>query len=417
MDIVVLKKRGLSQREIACKLGISRQTVKKYLEHPEMVGRYIRRKLPKSKLDPFAGNIVAWLEEDSQYKATWIYDHLIPLGYRGSYETVKRRIRQLKEQRSRRAYMRFETEPGRQAQVDFSEFQVVCSDGNSWKYYLFSMILGYSRKIYAELIEHCDVANFLDCHIRAFEYFGGVVQEVLYDRMKNVFIRKVAGKSEFNKTLMGFAVHYGFKPEVTPAYAPWIKGKVERPYSFIREGFWRGYSFTNLERANRDLMRWLQIKDERIHGTTHERIQVRFEREQPFLGTLPQCCFDTSYRAYRKVHKDCTVHFEGNRYVVAHRYVGSKVVLRVKDKGLQIYADNNLVVSYVMPEGKGHLVQDPRFYKALREDREMNRRKYTDERHHKGRAKHTISPTRMLYEMDVEVRPLSTYTAVAEARR
>ena len=88
------------------------------------------------------------------------------------------------------------------------------------------MILGHSRKLYAELIERCDLPSFLDCHIRAFEYFGGVPQEILYDRMKNVFIRKVAGKAEFNKTLMGFAVHYGFRPEVTQSYAPWVKGKV-----------------------------------------------------------------------------------------------------------------------------------------------------------------------------------------------
>ena len=414
VDILVLKKKGLSQREIAGKLGISRQTVKKYLAHPELIGRYVRRKHPASKLDPFADNIGAWLEEDAQYKATWIYDHLVPLGYSGSYETVKRRVGKLKQERSRRAYIRFETEPGRQAQVDFGEFQVVRSDGSSLKYYLFSMILGYSRKQYAELIGHCDLPSFLDCHIRAFDYFGGVPQEILYDRMKNVFIRKIAGTAEFNKTLIGFAIHYGFKPEVTPAYAPWVKGKVERPYSFIREGFWRGYSFTNLERANRDLLGWLQMKDERIHGTTHERISARFEREKPSLEVVPQCAFDTSYRIYRKVHKDCTVHFEGNRYVVPHRYVGKKIVLRVKDNIVRIFADNNLLVSYVVPEGKGHLVQDPRFYKALRQDREMNKHKYTDNRQRKGRAKQTVSPTRMLYEMDVEVRAVSAYTAVAE---
>ena len=414
MEVLVLKKKGLSLREIARKLGIHRKTVRKYLEHPELIGRYVMSKPRKSMLTPYMGTIDSWLAEDGQYKGTWIYDHLQPLGYTGSYEMVKRKVRQLKEDMGRKAYIRFETEPGRQAQVDFGEFQVQRDDGGVEKYYLFSMILGYSRKLYAELIEKCDLPNFLDCHIRAFEYFGGVPQEIVYDRMKNVFIRKVAGKAEFNKTLMGFAIHYGFKPEVAPSYAPWVKGKVERPYHFIREGFWRGYSFVNPKVTNRDLLAWLQVKDERIHGTTHEKITVRFEREKPHLGGLPLYAFDTSYRAYRKVGKDCTVNFEGNRYVVPHRYVGKKVVIRVREKKLRIFADEKLVVSYGTPEGKGHLVQDPRFYEDLKKDREMNRRKYSHGRISKGRAKKTISPSRMLYEMDVDVRPLETYTTFVE---
>jgi transposase len=414
VDVLVLKRKGLSQREIARRLGIHRKTVKKYLEHPGLVGRYEMKKPRRSKLSAFMGTIESWLEDDERYKATWIYDHLRPLGYGGSYETVKRKVRQLKEERSRRAYIRFETEPGRQAQVDFGEFQVESSGGGIEKYYLFSMILGYSRKLYAELIARCDLPTFLDCHIRAFEYFGGVPQEILYDRMKNVFIRKVAGKAEFNKTLMGFAVHYGFKPEVTPAYAPWVKGKVERPYHFIREGFWRGYSFTDLRRATRDLLEWLQVKDERVHGTTHEKVTVRFERERAYLGRLPLYVFDTAFRVYRKVHKDCTVHFEGNQYVVPHRYVGKEVVLRIKEKTVRIHADSKNLVSYKVPESKGHLIQDPRFYEALRKDDAMNRRKYRHERGGKGRAKKTISPLKMRYEMDVEVRPVGVYSRVAE---
>ena len=95
--------------------------------------------------------------------------------------------------------------------------------------YLFAMILGYSRRMYAEFVERCDLPTFLDCHLRAFEHFGGVPLEILYDRMKNVFIRKLAGKNQFNDTLTGFALHYGFKPQVAPPYAAWVKGKVERP--------------------------------------------------------------------------------------------------------------------------------------------------------------------------------------------
>jgi transposase len=417
LDIITLHRKGLRQRAISRKLGVSRNTVKKYIENPDLAFESPQPRKRKSLLDPFNDNVRAWIEEDSDYTATWIYDRLSNMGFTGSYEIVKRRVHHIKENYHKVAYMRFETEPGYQAQVDFGEFQISKPDGSVEKLFLFSMILGYSRKMYAELIERCDLPTFLDCHIRAFEYLGGVPEQILYDRMRNVYIGKVAGKKQFNNTLIGFALHYGFKPEVAPAYAAWVKGKVERPYSFIREGFWRGYGFICLDTANRDLLSWLSKKDERVHGTTHEVVTNRFYREKPHLNMLPPQAFDTSYRIYRKVYKDCTVRFEGNSYVVPHDLVGKQIILRVKDSFMRIFYNNCLVITYDIPEGKGHLVQDKRFYEALKKDREMNRRKYRSGRRMKGRAKYTISPSKPQYAMDVEVRPLFIYDQLVEEVR
>lgn len=413
MDIQLFHRRGLSQREIAEKLGISRNTVAKYMHNPAQVltgPAYSRR---ASQLDPYAANIKAWLEEDFEYKATWIYDQLVKIGFAGSYEIVKRKVRELKQERQQIAYMRFETEPGYQAQVDFAEFQIERSDKGIDRYYLFAMILGYSRKMYAELIETCDLPNFLECHIRAFEYFGGIPDEILYDRMKNVYIGKIAGRKKFNDTLTGFAIHYGFKPELAPPYAAWVKGKVERPYRFIREGFWRGYGFVCLENANKDLQAWIAKKDQRVHGTTHEVVDSRFEREVPHLNPLPGVAFDTSWRVYRKVYKDCTVRFECNSYVLPHTLVGKQVVLRVKANHMRIFYDDQLIVAYEIPEGKGHLVQDPIFYNQLKRDRQLNQRKYGHVPQKKGRAKKTISPRRPAYDMDVAVRSIHVYDTIA----
>lgn len=417
MEILTLHRKGLKQRAIARKLGISRNTVKKYIENPQLAFQPFQGRSRPSKLDPFEDNIEAWIEEDFHYRATWIYDRLFNMGFSGSYEIVKRKVRELKDEYQKVAYMRFETEPGYQAQVDFGEFQIDWADGSIDKVYLFSMILGYSRRIYAEFIERCDLPTFLDCHINAFEYFGGVPQEILYDRMKNVYIGKTAGKKKFNDTLMGFALHYGFTPKVAPAYAAWVKGKVERPYSFIREGFWRGYGFLCIETANLDLHGWLRKKDERIHGTTHEIVSLRFKRERPHLNPVPHQAFDTSYRVYRKVYKDCTVRFEGNSYVVPHTLVGEQVILRIKNKTMRIFFNDRLVVTYDIPSGKGNLVQKKRFYEALKKDREINRRKYGNHRRRKGRAKYTISPSKPKYDLDVEVRPVFIYDKIGEEVR
>lgn len=409
MDILDLHRSGLTQRTIARKLGISRNTVKKYIDAPESCLKNPKPYHRKSILDPYHRMIKAWLDEDEYYKATWIYDRLVNQGYAGSYETVKRKVAGLKRHKQKIAYMRFETMPGHQAQVDFGEFQVELPDGRIKKLYLFSMILGFSRKIYTEFIEQCDMPGFLDCHIHAFEYFKGVPDQILYDRMKNVYIGKLAGKHKFNSTLAGFSFHYGFVPKVAPAYAAWVKGKVERPYTFIREGFWRGYGYVNTVRANKDLWSWILKKDERIHGTTHEKVSTRFKREQPHLNPLPYQAFDTSYRIYRKVYTDCTVHFEGNLYVLPHRLVGEQVILRLKDDQLRIFENNHLVVVYDVPPTKGNLVQKKRFYAALKRDQDMNRRKYNHGRRGKGRAKLTISPQAPKYDMDVEIRSILEY--------
>jgi transposase len=409
LDILTLNNRGLSQRGIARRLGISRTTVQKYLENPDRAFAPAAERKRKSQLDEFADNIEAWISEDPFYTATWIYDRLRAMGFSGSYEIVKRRVSKIKNKRQAVAYMRFETEPGYQAQVDFGEFQIQHADGRIEKLYLFAMILGYSRKIYAQFVKRCDLPSFLDCHINAFAHFGGVPSQILYDRMKNVYIGKLAGKAKFNDTLVGFALHYCFEPVVAPAYAAWVKGKIERPFSFIREGFWRGYSFFDIDTANRNLGSWLAQKDQRVHGTTHEVVAERFERERPHLLPLPPQHFDTSYRVYRKVAKDCTVRFEANSFVVPHTLVGKKLILRVKEKTMRIFDDDRLVVTYTIPLTKGNLVQDKRFYQALRNDQQMNQRKYCNGRRGKGRAKRTISPQKPLYDMDVWIRPVSDY--------
>lgn len=413
MDVIDLKRKGLSHRQIAKRLGISRNTVKKYIKDPFSKASK-ERKPVEGKLTPYVGNINFWLEDDN-YQGTWIFDRIKGLGYTGSYETVKKKVREIKQTLQLKAYIAFETIPGQQAQVDFGEFHVVDGSGHVTKLYLFCMIMGYSRKLYAEFITSCDMPTFLDCHIRAFSFFGGIPQEILYDRMRNVYIPKLTGKGKFNDTFMSFALHYGFKPMVAPAYAAWVKGKVERPYSFIRENFWRGYYFTDLKAANHDIYGWLMRQEQRIHGTTYERIDKRFEKERPCLSTLPFKDFDTSWRIFRKVRKDCVVRYDCNRYVVSHKLVGQKILLRVKDKILRVFTDNKLLVTYTIPDSKGNLVQDPRFYAELRKDRAMNKRKYLQFYPKKGRAhKSTVGLKKMLYDMDVYIRPLSEYQKVAE---
>jgi len=412
MDILALKREGLSDRKIARRLGIDRRTVKRYCNDPSIIGR-AKPRTRTSHLDPFKEQIRLWLDDDGHISAHWIYNRLKAFGYPGCYERVKVFVRGLKEERGRIAYIRFETEPGLQAQVDFAEFMVDRNDGSQRKYYLFIMVLGYSRMMYLELLERCDLMSFLDAHIRAFEFFGGVPREILYDRMKNVYIRHVAGKHEFNRSLVSLAVHYGFTPRVAPAYAPWVKGKVERPIRYVREAFWRGYNFSSLERSNVDMLSWAQSSADRVHGTTQERVGDRFAKEKPMLMPVPEHTFDTSYRIFRKVHKDCTFCFDGNRYVAPHQLVGKAITLRVKNGSIRVFLDESFVTEYSMVEGHGHICDPHGYYNRLLEDPVMNSRKYAHSGFIKGHARQTISPSIPTYaSVSVESRLIDAYMRI-----
>jgi len=412
MEVMYLHRQGLKKRAIARKLGLSRETVSKYLT---LGGE--RRSYDASGragfLEPFRDRVRTWLEEDD-YRATWMYDRLVPLGYAGGLRTVQRFVREERGGLVRKAFLAFETEPGRQAQVDFGEFAVLDPEGNKIiTLYLFLMVLGYSRRRYAEFLVRPDLPSFLDAHQRAFEFFGGIPSEILYDCMKNVVTRVNGEDPKWNDIFFSFALHNGFAPRLCPPYASWVKGKVERPIGFIREGFWRGYRFENIFDANRDLQEWLLGKEKMVHGTTHQTIVDRFEAERSFLSLLPPAAFDTSARYFHTIHKDCCVRFRYNRYMLPHRLVGREVMLRVKDGILRAFDGPELLVTYRISEGRGHLVADERFVRALKEDQEQNRMKYRKPPRGRKGAARTIGLVNPDYFVPVERRDIGEYAALA----
>lgn len=409
MEIKAMHRNGKSIRAIAKELGLHRSTVKKHLSEDEFP-RYRKTEQRESILAPYVQTIQDYLEEND-YKATWVWDRLKNWGYAGGYDTVRRYVRTIKDRQSRLAYARFETEPGRQAQFDWGDFQVVEPSGQTTTVYAFMMVLGFSRAAYTEFFERCTLESFMDGHIRAFRFFQGAPAEVLYDNMKHVVVgRDEAGKPIFNAEFLHFANHYGFQPRLCPPSSPWIKGKVERPIDFLRERFWRGYEFSSIGKANADVRVWLEeTANRRVHGTHHRPVDERWREEIPRLGLLPASDYDTSLKVFRKVYRDCQLSFNANRFVVPHRVVGQRVMLKAKDGLIRIYHDQDLLATYEEPTTKHNVVADPRFYEELRRDKELLRRKYGRS---KGKATRGLV-NRSLW-IDVHHRPLAEYERYAQ---
>lgn len=408
MDILVLDRQGYSVRAISRKTGIHRNTVKKYLEAggPPV---YRKQKRKASILDAYRPAIRDWLAEDN-FRATWIYERLKPLGYTGSYDTVKEYVRLVKEQASRVAYLRFETIPGEQGQMDWADFQVEEPDGRISTVFLFVFVLGYSRALYAEFVPRCTLESFLDAHIRAFAYLGGVPTEILYDNMKHVVRGRKDGRVEFNVEFLHFAHHYRFRPRACPPYSPWVKGKAERPIDYLRERFWRGYGFESIDKTNRDLLSWLdETANERVHGTHGQPVRVRWDEEKASLGQMPRVAYDTSVKVFRKVYRDCRIRYNGNGYVLPHHVVGKRVMLKVKNGTIRFFDDDDLLVTYTEAQGKGQVVSNRFFYDQLRRDREQGRRKYGRA---KGKATRGLVSSSLFPQ--VQHRPLAHYEQLVE---
>ena len=409
MDIKAMHRNGKSIRAIAKELHLHRRTVRKHLREEEFP-RYRKTVRRESILAPHFQTIRDYLEEDD-YKATWILSRLKNRGYAGGYDTVKRFVRTIKDRKNRLAYARFETEPGRQAQFDWGDFQIVEPSGGTTTIYAFMMVLGFSRAAYREFFERSTLESFMDGHIRAFRFLQGVPAEILYDNMKHVVVgRDAAGRPIFNAEFLHFAHHYGFQPRLCPPSSPWMKGKVERPIDFLRERFWRGYEFSSLGKANSDVRVWLEeVANLRIHGTHHRRVEERWREGIPNLGPLPNSDYDTSLKTFRKVYRDCQISFNANRYVVPHRVMGQRVMLKVKNGLIRIYRDQELLARYEEPTTKRNVVADPRFYEELRRDQEQIRRKYGRS---KGKATRGLV-NRSLW-IDVHHRPLAEYERYAQ---
>ena len=173
-----LHSQGLSCRAIARKLGLSRNTVRKYLADSRQP-HYTARSVDPELLGPYQDHLRARLTEFPELTSSRLLDEIRERGFRGSYSPVLRFLRPLRREKEVLAVYRFETAPGLQAQVDWVYFGTVEEDGRRKKLYAFVMTLGYSKARYVEFTLDVSTTAFLACRLRAFDYFGGFTKHIL----------------------------------------------------------------------------------------------------------------------------------------------------------------------------------------------------------------------------------------------
>jgi transposase len=297
LEMRIMARQGIGVRAIARELGVSRNTVRRYLRDSAASAGPTPGPGRPSKLEPFEDWLRKRVEAAAPRRlpATALLREIQALGYTGTLRTVQRFVAALQPEVEPEPLVRFETAPGHQAQMDWGEYRL-----GDQKVYCFVGVLGFSRYLYFEYVDSMRADVLVACHRRMFQAFGGVPREVLYDNMKTIVTKRDAygrGRHRFHDDLWSLAKDLGFRPVLCRPYRPKTKGKVERMVRYVAESFFHPLVTKlelldepiDLERLNAEARAWCQaVANVRTHGTTGVQPAARLPEDQAAMSPLPE---------------------------------------------------------------------------------------------------------------------------------
>ena len=375
-EITRLKNAGWSDRKIARNLGCDRTTVKKYVENP-----YQQFKKPpprKTKLTAYRYLIGQWLKEDPEVKATVVLQRLSEKGFTGKITIVRDLLRELRGRRKyRQAYIRFESGPGEQMQIDWGHFGALVYGETTRKLYALAVLEAHSRMLYVEFTHSQKQQTLHQCLLNAFLFFGGAPREMVVDNMLTAVTERRGTVIRFNDAFLDFLRIFGIRPVACNPGAPHEKGKVEAAIKYIRRNFWPLRSFADLADVNRQVRQWLDATaNVRLHQTTGKSPVERFEAGR--LKRLPDLLPDCREVCLLKVHKDFAVRFDGNSYSVPPWSIGKKLTLKADAFSVAMYHREKQIAAHARCwqrhqriETEAHGQQVKRLQRRLWHDREI----------------------------------------------
>jgi transposase len=403
-DFAEMKRGGLSIQAISSITGFDRKTVRKYLLSPDVIPAYGPRPAAASKLDEFK----PYLEERLKagvWNAAVLFRELKARSYLGGYTILKDWLHPQREAARVVAVRRFETPPGRQAQVDWGHLGSLELDSIERQLWAFTFTLGYSRMMMAEAALNQKLGTLLRMHEEAFRQLGGVPQEILYDRMKTVWQEiDERGEVVWNPVFLDFSRYWGFTPRLCRPYRAQTKGKVESGVKYVRRNFLcglQGREPDGLEDLNNRLRQWVwDVANQRIHGTTHERVMARWDADQMSLQAANgRAAYPYVDDELRKVARDAFVSWQGSRYSVPWRYAGKEVWVRERGGEVEVHYGGQQIAVHAPAPGRHAIVRKAEHHEGIPLGARQERKTLVHIRQ--------SAPT-------VEIRPLAAYESVAE---
>ena len=288
-----------------------------------------------------------------------IYKLIKKKGYKGSYSSVKRYCRTIKDEKIKTATIHFETSEGEQCQIDWKENMHLESKlGEVFEINIFLAILGFSRKKYIELTLDKTQPTLFRCLTNTIKYFGGTPKYFLFDNMKTVVnqSRTCYGKPVYNDTFYAFSKDAGFIPKSCLAFKPQTKGKVETVARIMNRLKAYNKEFESLDELRIIISQMLDEINNETHSITLETPNYRFKKEKEYLNKEPNYEALEDYFSQkplvRKVNKNSLIVFGCRRYSLPPEYIGKQITLVKKDKMLYLYYNKILICVHEIQDRK-----------------------------------------------------------------
>jgi len=342
-EILRLEHEGLSIQKISDALCLTRKTVAKYINNPNPHRKSAKR---ASKLDPYKEEISRLLQTDPKASAVVIKQRLEPLGFTGGITILKDYLRTVRPAPAKRiSYIRFESAPGEQMQIDWGHFGSLSYGATSRKLYALAVIECYSRMLYVEFTHSQKQESLHQCLLNAFRFFGGSPKELVFDNMPTAVIERQGRLIRFNDAFLEFLAIFKIFPKACNIRAAHEKGKVERIIGYVRKNFWPLRIFTTLTDVQGQVRHWLAtVANVRVHQTTGEPPRKRFAKEM--LRPLPELLPDCRETKRLLVHKDFAVRFDGNCYTTPPWAIGKHITLKASQNIISLYEREKVIASH-----------------------------------------------------------------------
>lgn len=364
-----LSREGQGIKAIARRLGISRNTVRRYLA--DTAPGHQERPAAR-RWGPELRSLAAQLYHDiAQGNAAVVRQELADRGHDVPLRTLQAILAPARrqEQASRLATVRFETEPGKQLQIDFGEKDITIA-GRTVRVHLMTVVLGYSRRLYCRpfLAERQD--DWTEGIQEALEHFGGMPEAILCDNASPLVLSHdpVTDEVVWHPGFAAFCKDRNILMRTCRVRRARTKGKIERVVGYVKHNALAGRSFASFEALRRHLVRWADdVADRRIHRTTRERPADRFERaERAALRPLPARVLPVrTRRLNRRASNDCFVDVDTVRYSVPHRFVRENVQVVVDRQHVEVWHRGVRIACHVRSEEPHSTVSDPAHFAGL----------------------------------------------------
>ena len=331
-----------------------------------------------SIIDPYLPFIVETLAQFPGLTAARLYDMAKERGYPGQPSLFRQRIAELRPRPQPEAYLRLQTLPGEQAQVDWGHFGHIDIGRARRPLMAFVMVLSWSRQIFLQFYLNSRMESFLRGHVAAFEQWQGLPKVLLYDNLRSAVLEREGNTIRFHPILLELASHYRFEPRPVGIARGNEKGRVERAIRYIRDNFFAGRQWQSLEDLNQQALNWCHgtATGRRCPQNTDMTVAEAFAQEQPTLLTLPDNPFNTEECCQVTSRKTPYVRFDLNDYSVPHTHVQQSLTVRADLNRVRILDGTDVIAEHPRSQGKGEQIEEQRHIDALCES------KYQASQHH-----------------------------------